>query len=122
MTNMIFKILTLPQWETLRATHKFAGSPDDKRDGFVHLSKGAQIQGTLDKHYSFAKTGGDDLVLAAFDPKTLGAALKYEVSRGGDLFPHLYAALPLSALTNHWVLQQNTNDGYEAPGIITEID
>ena len=122
MTNMIFKILTLPQWETLRATHKFAGSPDDKRDGFVHLSKGAQIQGTLDKHYSFAKTGGDDLVLAAFDPKALGSALKYEVSRGGGLFPHLYAALPLSALTNHWVLQQNTNDGYEAPGIITEID
>ena len=122
MTHMIFKILTLPQWETLQAMHEFTGSLDDKRDGFVHLSLGAQIQGTLDKHYNFAKTGGGDLVLAAFNPSALGDALKYEVSRGGDKFPHLYAALPLSALTNHWVLQQNTNDGYDAPSIITEID
>ena len=119
---MIFKILTLPQWETLLATHKFTGSADDKRDGFVHLSMGAQIQGTLDKHYSFAKTGGEDLVLAAFEPSAFGDELKYEVSRGGDKFPHLYAALPLSALTNHWILQLGTNDGYEAPNIIKEID
>ena len=122
MTDMIFKILSLPQWETLQATHAFAGSLDDKRDGFVHLSTGAQIQGTLDKHYSFAKTGGDDLILAAFDPSALGKGLKYEVSRGGDKFPHLYAALPLAALTNHWVLQRNRDDGYEAPDIITEIE
>ena len=121
MTKMIFKILTLPQWETLQATHEFGGSADDKRDGFVHLSTGAQIQGTLDKHYIYAKTGGDDLVLAAFDPDKL-SALKYEVSRGGDKFPHLYAALPLSALTNHWVLQTGEKDGYHAPEIITKID
>ncbi len=122
MTHMIFKILTLPQWETLQATHEFKGSPDDKRDGFVHLSMGAQIQGTLDKHYSFAKTGGDDLVVAAFEPSAFGDTLKYEVSRGGEKFPHLYAPLPLSALTNHWVLKQSPNDGYELPDIITEIN
>ena len=121
MTVMIFKILTLPQWETLQATYEFAGSQDDKRDGFVHLSMGAQVQGTLDKHYSFAKTGGENLVLAAFDPAALGSALKYEVSRGGDKFPHLYAPLPLRALTNHWILQTGENDGYHAPHIITEI-
>ena len=121
MTDMIFKILTLPQWETLQATSEFLGSPDDKRDGFVHLSKGAQIQGTLNKHYSYAKTGGDDLVLAAFDPDKLGEALKFEPSRGGEDFPHLYGPLPLSAMTNHWVLQQSKKDGYDAPDIITEI-
>ena len=122
MPIMIFKILTLPQWETLQATHEFRGSPDDKRDGFIHLSCGAQLQGTLDKHYGFAKTGGDDLVLAAFDSDKLGGALKYEVSRGGEKFPHLYAPLPLSALTNHWVLQRGDKDGYHAPDIITEIE
>lgn len=121
MTAMIFKILTLPQWETLQATHEFGGSADDKRDGFVHLSSGTQVQGTLDKHYIFAKTGGDNLVLAAFDPEILGTALKYEVSRGGAKFPHLYAPLPLSALTNHWVLQTGEKDGYHAPDIITDI-
>jgi uncharacterized protein (DUF952 family) len=121
MANMIFKILTAPQWETLQATHSFAGSADDKRDGFVHLSKGAQVQGTLDKHYSYAKTGGDNLVLAAFDPDMLGDALKYERSRGGDDFPHLYAPLPLSALTNHWVLQLTDSNQYTAPELITDM-
>lgn len=121
MTPMIFKILTYPQWETLQATHEFHGSRDDKRDGFVHLSTGSQVQGTLDKHYSFSKTGGDDLILAAFDPDVLGGALKYEISRGGDSFPHLYGVLPFSALTNHWVLQTGEKDGYHAPEIITEI-
>jgi len=88
MPIMIFKILTLPQWETLQATHEFHGSPDDKRDGFIHLSCGAQLQGTLDKHYGFAKTGGDDLVLAAFDSdkleQTIGScrgAIKTAITR-----------------------------------------
>lgn len=121
MRAMIFKILTLPQWETLQATYEFAGSADDKRDGFIHLSDGAQIQGTLNKHYGYAKTGGDDLVLAAFDPESLGVALKYEVSRGGDTFPHYYGPLPMSALTNHWILQTNKKDGYDVPDIIKEI-
>jgi len=121
MTLMIFKILTYPQWETLQATREFGGSPDDKRDGFVHLSTGPQVQGTLDKHYTFSNTGGDNLILAAFDPDILGEALKYEVSRGGGKFPHLYGPLPLSALTNHWVLQTGEKDSYHAPEIITEI-
>jgi len=121
MTNMIFKIMTFPQWETLQATHQFDGSADDKRDGFVHLSSGTQIQGTLDKHYTFANTGGDNLILAAFDPNSLGDTLKYETSRGGDKFPHLYGPLPLAALTNHWVLQTGDKDRYYAPDIITEI-
>ena len=122
MSDMIFKILTIPQWETLQATGEFAGSADDKRDGFVHLSTGAQIQGTLDKHYTFAKTGGDDLVIAAFDPKPLQATLKYETSRGGQKFPHLYSALIITALTNHWRLQRSETDGYDAPDIITKLD
>lgn len=125
MTATIFKIMTLPQWETLQATHEFRGSSDDKRDGFVHLSLAAQIQSTLDKHYTFATTGGDDLIIAAFNPDKLGEALKYEVSRGGDKFPHLYGPLPLSAMTNHWelmwgVLPSVDKDGYHAPEIITD--
>jgi uncharacterized protein (DUF952 family) len=75
----------------------FDGSVDDKRDGFIHLSTAAQARETAAKHFT-ARTG---LVLAAVQVAQLGANLKWEPSRGGALFPHVYGALPLSAVL--WV-------------------
>lgn len=82
------------EWADARAAGTYAGSPDDRRDGFIHFSDAAQVAGTLEKHFA----GRDDLVLACIDAEPLGAALKWEVSRKGVAFPHLYADLPMSAV------------------------
>jgi uncharacterized protein (DUF952 family) len=75
----------------------FAGAPVDLDGGFIHLSTAAQVRETAAKHFG----GQPDLLLIAVATEALGAALRYESSRGGDLFPHLYEALPLSAV--RWV-------------------
>ncbi len=72
----------------------FAGSAADARDGFIHFSTVAQLSDTAEKHFA----GIDDLVLIAVNACALGGNLKWEVSRGGDLFPHLYGALPRTAV------------------------
>lgn len=84
----IFKILRGPEWELLRADGVFAGSADDLRDGFIHLSTEAQLEGTLAKH--FAGEQGLVIVRVALEADP---ALRWEASRGGDLFPHLYRPL-----------------------------
>ena len=89
---LIFKICPRAEWEKVREVYE--GSAHDNRDGFIHFSTAAQLIGTLQKHYD----GQSDLLLIAVDESALGHALKYESSRGGDLFPHLYAPLPLSAV------------------------
>ena len=89
---MIYKILRRREWDEARASLVFAGSADDKRDGFIHFSAAHQLRSTCEKHFA----GENDLVLLSVDPDALGEALKWEVSRGGDKFPHLYAVLPLS--------------------------
>lgn len=74
-----------------RGRGRFEGSPDDARDGFIHLSAGHQVAGTLAKYFS----GQRDLVLLAVDPERLGEGFRWETSRGGELFPHLYGPLDL---------------------------
>lgn len=88
-SNTVFKIATSAQWHDAVVRGAFDGSADDLRDGFIHLSAHHQLQGTLAKHFARQT----DLVLIAFDVSQLGTALKWEASRGGDLFPHLYAPL-----------------------------
>lgn len=106
---MIFKICPRADWERLRDVYE--GSAHDKRDGFIHFSTTAQLHGTLKKHYA----GQDDLLLIAIDETMLGPALKYQPSRGGDLFPHLYGPLPLSAVL--WVkpLVRNADGSFTLP-------
>ncbi len=87
---MIFKILAREAWDAACREGAFTGSPDDIRDGFVHLSAPAQVRETAARHFR----GVADLVLVAFDEAALGDGLKWEPSRGGDLFPHLYGPLP----------------------------
>jgi uncharacterized protein (DUF952 family) len=92
--TLIYKIADTMLWAAAEAAGRFDGSAHDVRDCFIHFSTAAQARETAAKH--FARQG--DLVLAAIDAARLGDALKWEASRGGDLFPHLYAALPMSAV------------------------
>ncbi len=89
-----FKILTSAQWAAFEASGTFEGAPVDLADGYIHLSTADQLEDTLAKHF----TGQNGLVIAEIDISRFGDAVKWEVSRGGALFPHLYAPLPLSAV------------------------
>lgn len=85
----IYKICPALLWDEARAAGIFRGSPLDLRDGYIHFSTREQAQETAARHFS----GQDGLVLVAVDEEALGEALRYEPSRGGQLFPHLYAPL-----------------------------
>jgi uncharacterized protein (DUF952 family) len=88
--NRVFKILQSDQWANAAATGFYYGSDDDLRDGYIHLSSATQIEGTLKKYFR-AQPG---LLLVAYESATLTPHLKWEASRGGDLFPHYYGPLP----------------------------
>ena len=97
MATIIYKICDAALWRAAEAAGAFRGAPVDIADGYIHFSTGAQVRETAARHFA----GAGDLVLAAIDAEALGASLKYEPSRGGALFPHLYGALPMSAVL--WV-------------------
>jgi uncharacterized protein (DUF952 family) len=91
----IYKLLTRAQWGATQEEGVYRGSAHDKRDGFIHFSTAAQLAETAQKHFP----GVADLVLLAVDVRCLlDKSLRFEPSRGGDLFPHLYAPLPISAV------------------------
>jgi uncharacterized protein (DUF952 family) len=92
--TIIYKISDVASWNAAERTGVFAGAPIDVADGFIHFSTAAQVHETAARHFS----GRSDLVLVAVDADALGSALRYEPSRGGALFPHLYASLPMSAV------------------------
>jgi uncharacterized protein (DUF952 family) len=92
---VLYKIMPKQEWETAQANGLYEGSEVDRRDGFIHLSASHQVRATAQKHFS-RKT---DLLLVSVVEEALGQSLKWEVSRGGDLFPHIYGALPLSAVS-----------------------
>jgi uncharacterized protein (DUF952 family) len=94
MTTIVYKICGAVEWAAATAAGSYAGSADDARDGFIHLSQARQVAGTLARHFA----GREDLVLVAVDAGRLGAALRWEASRGGEMFPHLFGALPLDAV------------------------
>lgn len=96
-----YKILTGEQLEQLLAAGTFAGAPVDLADGYIHMSTAGQAQETLEKHFA----GQSGLHIATVDLSVLGDVVKWEVSRGGALFPHIYAALPLSAVLAHGPVQ-----------------
>jgi uncharacterized protein (DUF952 family) len=93
VTNVIYKILSVGDWEAAQQAGRFDGSADDRRDGFIHFSAGEQVIGTAVKYFS----GQAGLVLLTVDPGRL-ADLRWERSRGDALFPHLYGALELDAV------------------------
>lgn len=85
----IYKLLGADEWAAAQATGRFEGSEVDRLDGYIHLSTGAQVAETARRHFS----GRNDLMLISLDAESLGEALRWEPSRGGDLFPHLYRPL-----------------------------
>ena len=88
---LVYKIFRRPEWDALVAAGRTAGAPVDLADGYVHMSTPAQVVETAAKHFA----GESDLVLLAIETEALGPALKWEPSRGGALFPHLYRELTL---------------------------
>ena len=111
MTVVIYKIAPEGLWREAMEKGSFSGSPVDVKDGFIHLSTAAQVRDTAARHFA----GVTDLVLVAIT--TTGLDLRWEPSRGGDLFPHLYDELPLGAV--RWVkpLPLNANGRHEFPDL-----
>jgi uncharacterized protein (DUF952 family) len=97
MSQIIYKIVAEPLWREAERNGRFTGAPIDVSDGFIHFSTAGQAKETAAKHFA----GQTGLLLVAIDGVKLGDALKYEVSRGGALFPHLYGPLDLNAVV--WV-------------------
>lgn len=95
--TVIYKIASAELWEATERTGRFDGSLIDLKDGFIHFSAGAQVAETAARYFA----GQDGLVLVAVSAEKLGNALRWEASRGGELFPHLYAPLDLTAV--RWV-------------------
>lgn len=93
MSDVAYKLVDRAEWEAARTAGAYAGSAVDLADGYIHLSGANQLAETARRHYA----GRTDLLLVTVDLTVLGEALKWEASRGGDLFPHLFAPLPASA-------------------------
>ncbi len=109
----VFKVLPAADWEAALARGQFDGAAVDLADGFIHLSAADQVAETLRRH--FAGQGG--LVLVAFEADALGPDLKWEPSRGGALFPHLYGALPTAAAGEVSQLPLNADGDFDLNGL-----
>jgi uncharacterized protein (DUF952 family) len=94
MPALVYKIVPEALWRAAEAAGRFDGAPVDHADGYIHFSTAAQVRETAARHFS----GQRDLLLVAIDAEALGDSLRWEPSRGGDLFPHLYVPLGLSAV------------------------
>jgi uncharacterized protein (DUF952 family) len=113
---LIFKVLTADQWDEIQREGWFEGAPVDLADGYMHFSTAAQLPETLAKHFA----GESGLVVAAADTDALDDALKWEPSRGGDLFPHLYRGFFLAEIAWTEPLLLDTGDRHVLPARVTE--
>lgn len=110
----IFKILRSDEWKALRAEKETQGAPIDIADGYIHFSTPEQVVETASKHFA----GVGDLMLLSLDSDTLGPALKWEPSRGGALFPHLYGPLKLADVEWAQPLPLNGDTHAFPPGLL----
>ncbi len=97
MSQLIFHMCRREEWDAARSHGFYAGSSQDVQDGFIHFSTAAQLPESAKRH----RAGQPGLVLLAADPVPLGDALRWEASRSGQLFPHLYGSLPVTGV--RWV-------------------
>ncbi|MFT3967022.1 MAG: DUF952 domain-containing protein [Sphingobium sp.] len=100
-TLFAYKLLDHPAFRAWKESGVYTGSPDDVRDGFIHLSTAAQTAETAARYFSAV----DPLVVAMIDLAAVRDALRWEPSRGGDLFPHVYSDIPYAAVAGHSVLR-----------------
>ncbi len=112
MQTTVYKICSQGSWDAACRIGCYSGSDDDVRDGFIHLSTASQLRDTLDKHFSRQ----NDLLLIAVDVAALDGHLRWEASRGGALFPHLYGPLPVEAATAVIVLPLDQSGRQVVPG------
>lgn len=91
--SIVYRICLARDWALASASGLYAGTPDDARDGFLHLSRECQVAATGAKYFC----GKTDLVIVALDVARLGPALRWETSRNGEVFPHLYGPVPATA-------------------------
>ncbi|WP_432770079.1 MAG: DUF952 domain-containing protein [Sphingopyxis sp.] len=96
MKKTAFKVLTPQQWADFERERVFRGAPVDIADGYIHLSTAEQLDATIAKHFA----GQSPLMIAEIDLVCLGEAVRWEEARGGALFPHLYAELPIHAVVS----------------------
>jgi uncharacterized protein (DUF952 family) len=101
-TVRVFKIFTADHWAALHHNGVFAGSADDLRDGYIHMSAETELAGTIEKHFSLQK----GLVIAEIAIDRFGSTLKWEVARDGKLFPHLYEPILLTDIIRSDVSDQ----------------
>jgi uncharacterized protein (DUF952 family) len=106
-----YKVLTADQMAVLEQEGVFTGAPVDVADGYIHLSTAAQLTETVDKHFA----GQSDLHIAAVDLEAMGEAVKWEESRGGQLFPHLYVDLPLAAVIAYGPMKRDDDGTVRLP-------
>lgn len=103
---LAYKILTAAQWAKWQADGVFSGAPVDLADGFVHLSTAEQLHETAARHFA----GQTGLVVVEVNLRALGEAVRWEPSRGGALFPHVYCALPIAAVVGEVSLPRDADD------------
>jgi uncharacterized protein (DUF952 family) len=108
---MIYKICDASAWREAERQGVFRGSADDLRDGFIHFSTPTQVAGTAQKHFA----GQTGLFLIEIDADSLGNALRWERSRGDELFPHLYGELDLGAVTAVLDLPARADGTHDVP-------
>ncbi len=109
--RLAYKIMTAEELDRLRRHGEFRGSAADLADGFIHMSTAMQLPGTIAAHYS----GRENLMLVAIDLASLGGRLRWEPSRGGQLFPHLYGDLSPDAVVAASALVQDENGSVKLP-------
>ena len=106
-----YKVLTADEMAALERDGTFAGAPVDVADGYIHLSTADQLTATVDKHFA----GRSDLHVAAVDLGSFGESLKWEESRGGELFPHLYGLLLLETVIAYGPLDRDDDGAVKLP-------
>lgn len=104
--RIAYKVMSAVEAQQMQRDGVFRGSPVDIADGYIHLSTAFQLAGTLDRHFS----GVQGLMLVGVDLTQLGDTVRWEPSRGGQLFPHIHGPLPLAAVLSVTVLER-TSDG-----------
>lgn len=111
MQPAIYKVVSTYEWQEASESGIFKGAAIDLTDGYIHFSTKEQVQETVDKHFQ----GQDNLLLIRFEAGQFGEDLKWEVSRGGALFPHLYADLPCDSAESTWELPMNEDGSHQFP-------